>query len=482
MHPISHDVDLSIPVVVDLDGTLTPIDTLHEAIIRFLFLRHFIAFVRMFIWLLRGKAFFKSQMALTVSLDLSLLPWNEDVIEYIRAQKKIGRQIYLCTASNQLIANEVLRYFDVFDDAYGSDSKTNLSGVNKRDFLDRKFGKGHYEYVGNSTSDLPIWKNASLAVVKSNNKRLLSKVKDLDIRMRTLTTKVDFTEITVKQLRLHHWSKNILVLVPLFAAHEYSDVDKILPTIAAFLCFGLVASGTYILNDVVDIDADRRHSEKKFRPIAAGTLPIISGLTASFILLVGALSISFSISANFAYVVLGYLFYTTLYSLRLKLIIILDIISLSLLFTLRIIAGTEAGSFAISPWLLIFSFFIFLSLAAMKRYIELKNSNVPTEHNRRGYHVDDKLPLMFIGFASAYTSVAIFCLYLLSDVAQKHYSGTFPVLLSVPVLVYWLNHMWMNAIKLQLHHDPIIAALKDKTSLVTAFVFVAIFIASSLVS
>ena len=475
---LKREVNAAVPLVVDLDGTLTPIDTLHEAIIRFLLSKHVIAIFCMCLWLMRGKAHFKNKMALVFKLDASLIPWNEDVLDYIRDQKEAGRPIYLCTASNQSVANKICEHFVEFDAAFGSDDTTNLSGTNKRNFLDRTFGKGSYEYIGNSFVDLPIWQHSQFAVVKSNNKRLLSKVKATGVPMFHMTVNVNFKTNTMKQLRIHQWVKNFLVFVPLLAAHEYSDIEKVSSTITAFLCFGLVASGTYIINDIVDMDADRSHPEKKYRPISAGSLPIIYGLFASFILLVAAVSISFVVSLNFAFAIIAYFIFTLIYSLYLKTIVILDIISLSLLFTLRIIAGTAACALMISPWLLIFSFFIFLSLAAMKRYIELNKMNATFQYDRRGYDVDDKLLVMVIGLCCAYTSVAIFSIYLLSDAAQKFYSGAFPITLSIPILVYWLTHMWMSAIKYKLHHDPIVVAIKDKTSWISALLFLAVFVMS----
>jgi 4-hydroxybenzoate polyprenyltransferase len=286
----------------------------------------------------------------------------------------------------------------------------------------------------------------------------------------------------LKAIRLHQWAKNTLILLPFLLAHRWKlpgALGSLMGVLIAFLSFGLCASATYIVNDLLDIEADRRHASKRRRPFAAGNLQAISGvavvvlfLAASAALalalpyLVGRVAPATSATLNFAGWLAVYFVTTTAYSLLLKRVVLVDVIVLSGLYTVRIFAGSAAGGVPVSNWLGGFSVFFFLSLAFVKRFAELESlrlrDKAPT--NGRGYLVADIEQLRAFGTAAGYASVVVLILYI-SDLntALYHHPGRLWLLL--PVLLLWVSQLWLLASRGELNEDPVVYAITDKRSL-----------------
>jgi 4-hydroxybenzoate polyprenyltransferase len=269
-----------------------------------------------------------------------------------------------------------------------------------------------------------------------------------------------------RALRLHQWAKNVLLFVPVLLAHALST-SNLLRLALAFLSFSLCASATYIVNDLLDLDADRRHPHKRHRPFAAGDLPPIVGLWMAATSLLIGLSIAWSLPMVFFGWLVGYLALTVAYSLVLKRIELVDVVVLAGLYTLRLLAGGAVNGVVISPWLLIFSLFLFLSLAMVKRFSELQNLRASGQvpNNGRGYHLLDIESLRSFGTASGYASVVIFALYISSQEVTALYKHPHRMWLMAPFLLLWISRFWLLASRGELNEDPVLFALSDAASI-----------------
>ena len=451
---------------VDLDGTLIASDCLWESFLIFLKKNPINGLVAIWWLLTGGKAQLKYRIAQKVSIDPSLLPYNSEVIACIQEQKKLGATIVLATASNKKFASEIAEYLNLFDDVIASDESTNVRGSTKKDIL-IDYAKGQeFTYYGNSTVDIPVWDATSVAVVVSSSYQLVQKAKTHQQRIHHIPVAAKFFSALIKQLRIYQWVKNVLIFIPLFLAHKVSPLLW-LDGILAFLAFGFAASSVYVLNDLLDLESDRQHHRKKNRPFASGVLSIPFGLALFPVLFL----VSFAISALwlpplFTLFLGVYLFITTLYSFILKKLVIIDVLTLSWLYTHRVFAGAVATDTPISPWLLLFAIFLFLSLAFVKRYSELL---VAVEQNKtkpsgRGYFTTDTPLIASVGPISGYLSVFVFFLYVNSPEVIALYS--FPMLLWLvgPLLLYWISRIWIKTIRGNMHDDPIVFTMKDPIS------------------
>lgn len=464
---------LNRPICVDLDGSLVATDTLWESI--FLLLRKNPLFL--FIlpwWVLRGKVYFKQKIAQYTTLDAATLPYRETVLNFLRQQREYGRKLILVTAANEKIAHAVAEYLQLFDEVIGTHSQTNLKGLAKLAWLNQRFGQGNYDYIGDAESDLPILQAAHTGYLVAPSRRLqqlFSCPPQQIFAAPALSWK-----IVLKVLRPHQWAKNVLIFTTLLLSHQFLDIHKLTLALIAFFCFSLVASAGYVINDLLDLAADRTHTTKKDRPFAAGTVPISYGLPI-FISLLGisaAISLIF-IGISFAAMLLFYLILTLAYSFYLKRKMIVDILILAGLYTHRIIAGGVAVDIIPSGWLLAFSMFIFISLAFLKRYIELLELNdlhelYGSEHRtvkNRNYWIDDLEMIASMGPTSGYLAVLVFALYINSRAVNDLYATSHVLWLICPILLYWMTRIWFLAKRRLMVDDPIKFALDDRVSWIT---------------
>lgn len=468
-------------LVIDLDGTLTPVDTLHEAALR-LALRSPMRFPAVIAaWKQGGKAALKSKVSELTSFHPEGLPLTAEVLALIDDAKAKGRTVVLCTASDAATGAAIVAQDDRFAQVMSSDGVTNLSGQAKAEALVARFGHGKFDYAGNAKADLPVWKAASNAIVVSRDATLIQAARAQGNVSKVITPDAPTLGTWANQMRLHQWSKNALLFVPLIASQSYLNFGLITQLLLAFIAFGLIASATYAFNDIVDIEADRAHPQKRDRPLAAGIISVRSGVLFAVCGLAIGLALASVLGTAFLASAIAYIAATLAYSLSIKRMMMLDCLWLAGLFTLRIVAGAAAIGQALSHWLLLFSIFLFLSLAYLKRFIELRASHGPKRRKLagRGYTRADQ-PLVFaLGVGAGYASSIVLSLYLFSPQALELYNNPYLLVLAVPIKLYWMSHMWLRAHKGEVHHDPVIFAMTDRTSLAAIALFFVVFLAGA---
>ncbi|MDB3882443.1 UbiA family prenyltransferase [Amylibacter sp.] len=464
-------------IAVDLDGTLTLTDTLHESVLTLARNKPYLLLFLPF-WLFKGIAHLKQKVAEHSELDVTTLPYNQPLIDWLKEKKLRGKKIVLCTAANEKIAKAVVSNFDLFDAFIASDSKTNLKSVRKRDALEERYGVEGYDYAGNSSDDLEVWADASNAVVVNASEYVLKKASTLTSVTQVFRSEQAAIGVWLKAIRIHQWLKNLLLFVPLLAAHQVGNAQSLGLLIIAFFSFSLCASSVYITNDLLDLESDRRHPRKRFRPFASANLSVLHGVIAAPLLIAVSFLLGTVVGVDFLFVLLIYLFLTATYSFSLKRLVLVDCLTLATLYTMRIIAGAAAVSVSLSFWLLAFSIFIFLSLALVKRYAELLVQSQEGENSvhGRGYLVTDAPLLQALGVSSGYISTLVIALYLRSENVMSLYAEPLAIWLLIPILLFWVSWVWLKSSRGEMHDDPIVFAAKDKTSLsvaaITALVFI----------
>lgn len=460
-----------IPLCVDMDGTLLRTDVLLEGMLRLLRRNPGFVFLLM-IWAFRGRPALKSEVAKRVDLPVETLPVNAAFLGWLQSEKARGRRLVLCTAAWHSIARAVASRFRIFDEVLATEDDENLSGRHKANRLVAKFGEQGYDYAGNGLRDLPVWQHARSAIVVQPSLGLTRTIGRVPNVERTFRASSRRLTSWVRAFRLHQWTKNVLVLVPALAAHRILEPSTLVQVGVAFFSFSLAASGNYLLNDLLDLDADRAHATKHRRPFASGDLQIHEGVLLSTLLMVtGTILGGLVLGPVFLTVLLAYLLVSFWYSLALKRHAMVDIMCLAALYTLRIIAGSAATEIEPTFWLLAFSMFLFLSLAAAKRVTELRALVAKGRSTTagRGYEVDDLPLLLTFGVAAGYVSVLVMALYVQSG-AEALYAEPRLLWLICPVLLYWISRIWLKTYRGQLDEDPVVFALTDRPSLLAATV------------
>jgi 4-hydroxybenzoate polyprenyltransferase len=471
-----------IPLCVDLDGTLIKTDMLHESTLAVFKINPFFIFIFPFILILKGKAALKRWIAVRFTFESKSLPYNLELVKFLRAEHGKGRQLILCTASDYSIAKAVASNLGIFSEVMASDGLVNLEGKMKAKALVTRFGEKGFDYAGNSRSDLEIWRHARKAIVAGASVGLLKDAGDLCTIDKVF--KPSHTRLTIwaKCLRLHQWLKNCLLFVPLLAAHQLNDGYAWLSLLFAFVSFSLCASSVYISNDLLDLENDRQHPRKCNRPFASGALPVYKGALLAPILFLLSCGVGYYVGPDFLQWLLIYFVLTCIYSVKLKQLVLVDCMTLAILYTLRIVAGAAGVGSAMSFWLLAFSVFLFLSLAFIKRFAELQVQLLQGKQKAhgRGYFTDDAPLIQMLGIASGFMSVLVLALYLNSPEVQLLYIQPAWVWGNVPVMVFWVSWLWLRAQRGEMHDDPLIFAVKDKVSLVSGVLFAGFLILGSL--
>jgi 4-hydroxybenzoate polyprenyltransferase/phosphoserine phosphatase len=399
------------PLVIDLDGTLIRTDMLHESALSVL-RDNLLYSLSLPYWLYQGKAVLKQPLAHCTEFDPKSLPYNQDLLLWLEQQRAHGRKLILCTASDISIATVISEHLGIFDEVMASDGTTNLAGKHKADVLERCFGHSGFDYAGNSNADLAVWQRARRAVVVNASDNLAKKAGASCEVEQVFSSPALGVMAWRRVLRMHQWLKNLLLFVPLFAAHQLINFDTWLSLLLAFFSFSLCASSVYIVNDLLDLQSDRLHPRKRSRPFASGLVPIWMGVALAPILIISSFALGRYVGGTFLPWLVFYFFLTCAYSWRLKRLMLVDCLTLAMLYTLRIIAGAAAASMSLSFWLLAFSVFLFLSLAFVKRYTELEVQLLggKKEAHGRGYYTTDAPLIQTMGIISGYASVLVLAL------------------------------------------------------------------------
>jgi 4-hydroxybenzoate polyprenyltransferase/phosphoserine phosphatase len=455
-----------IPLVVDLDGTLIKTDLLWESLARWL-QRNPLGMLFVLLWWLRGRAYLKQQLARRVQLNPARLPYHQKFLAWLREQKASGRKIILATASDLQMAKPVADYCGIFDEVLASDGRTNLRGENKLKTLVEKFGERGFDYAGNSSVDLAVWRGAREAIVVNAGHSLEKQAAQCAKVQKYFPPEMGLARALIQMLRPHQWVKNLIIFVPALAAHKLAEPAVLFQEMLAFASFCLCASTIYIINDLMDLDSDREHETKRNRPFASGNLPLFVGLMAAPLLLVAGLGLAARLSWQFEVVLVLYLLLTTNYSWWLKRVALLDVFFLAGLYTIRLAAGHVAANVPYSSWLIMFSMFIFLSLALVKRYVEVKEARVSSPEKSiagRGYQPGDLEMITSLGASSGYLAALVLALYVDSQQVTVLYAHPNLLLLICPLLLYWVSRVWLLAHRGQMNNDPVLFAVKDPAS------------------
>jgi 4-hydroxybenzoate polyprenyltransferase/phosphoserine phosphatase len=465
-----------VPLVVDLDGTLTKVDTLHEAFVH-LASRRPLEALRALLTFKKGRAAFKSAVARHVLPDATTLPFDENVLDTIRLARKRGRKIYLASAADQRAANAVADCIGEFDGVFASDGKINLKGKTKADVLVEAFGFGGFDYVGNAAADLPVWQAARTPIIAGAAPNLISRLRHQRPDSVVLDARKFGMRAYFRSLRPHQWLKNFLLFLPVLAGHTFSE-DTALNALVAFVSFGFGASSIYLINDMIDLPNDRVHSEKRRRPIAAGEIPLSHTAILSGILAVLSISLALALPQPFMLVLVGYFALSTSYSFYLKRKLMIDVVALAALYGIRVVAGSAATGIVLSHWLLGFCFFIFLSLALMKRTTEI--ILLPKESvgniKGRGYRRRDFPTINSLTAASGFVAVLVLALYISSpEVAVLYRRPEFLWGICI-VLVYWLGRAFCLTGRGEMRQDPVIFAATDRISILSGLLVAVIFL------
>jgi 4-hydroxybenzoate polyprenyltransferase/phosphoserine phosphatase len=464
---VQNSVDM--PLAVDLDGTLVATDLLWEGVFQLLKKNPLFLFL-LPVWLMSGKARLKAEIANRIEFDASILPYREDFLAFLNAEKASGREPVLVTAAAEPFARAVAEHLGIFSAVHSSNAEINLAAHRKAALLVEQFGERGFDYAGNDRADIPVFETARAAIVVAPDRTALRYQQSTKSRHFERTR--PGLKTYLKMLRVHQWLKNLLVFTPAILAHEIANPEVLLPSLGAFVAFCAAASAIYIINDIIDLPLDRQHVKKRNRPFANGTLSIPFGLAMSGGLMTIAVAMCFFLPPAFALVIGLYAIATTAYSLAVKRMLLIDVLCLAGLYSLRIIAGKAAADLPLSFWLIAFSMFFFLSLALVKRYVELQTSKV-SERDRiagRGYRPEDMAIVGQAGIASAFTATLVLSLYIQSQEIIGYYSSPWLIWPLVPIVLYIVIRIWILAYRREMHDDPVVFIATDwRSQIVVVF-------------
>jgi len=426
------------------------------------------------LWMLGGRAGFKRRISDRISIDVVALPYREGLVDALRAAREGGRKVVLATAADRDVAQRVAAHVALFDDVFASEGGYNLKAERKRQRLIEAFGEGGFDYVGDSHADLGIFESAGRGYLINASAGVAARAARSK-KVVVLSRRPSVVVAMLRELRVHQWAKNALVLLPLALSPRVPTPDTVARGLLAALAFSLCASAGYVINDLLDLGADRQHKTKRSRPFASGALPVVLGPP----LLLGLLALSFGTSLallplGFSLMLALYFVGTMTYSLDLKRRLLLDVLTLAALYTHRILSGGIATSVPISAWLLGFSMFFFLSLAFAKRYVEILPLAVGARIKNRAYYQVDLQNVASMGTASGYLAALVFSLYVENGTHPGSYREPRLLWLVVPVLLYWVSRVWILAGRGEMQDDPVKFALKDRTSLMCAVIIGAV--------
>ncbi len=452
-----------VPLCLDIAGTLTPANIRVERAIR-----AFKEAPPLLGWLLRrwrGRRAAALQAAETEHVAARTLPFNAELVSWLREQRSAGQRLVLLADGDALLAEQIAAHLGLFDEIASTEGD-GPAAERKRRALVQRFGEHGFDYGGSDADDLIVWEASRAGLVVGN--RSLSERVALKTRvLRVFPAPRPTLRTWIRAIRLHQWVKNVLVFLPPLLAHRIAEPGVILDAGMAFVAFGCCASSVYVTNDLFDLAADRAHPRKRRRPFAAAVLSVRSGVLAAGLLLLCAAGLAALIGARYAAVLACYYIVTWAYSLRLKRLALLDVMTLAGLYTLRIISGSAATHIDPSFWLLAFSVFLFLSLGFVKRYAELydaRKSDKLLGHGR-GYGSDDLSLIMSLGTASGYCAVVVIALYINSADSMALYHRHKTMWLICPLMLFWISRVWMLTARGQMHDDPVVFAMRDRTSL-----------------
>ncbi len=452
----------SLPIAVDLDGTLTRANSIWEQVVLLLRTRPWMIVMLPF-WLIKGRPALKARLARVAPIERIALPFHSQLVEYLNEQSVIGREIVLVTAADQTTATHVASLFPFFREGIGTSSSVNLAGAAKGEYLAKRYGEKGFVYAGNEFRDVRVWERAGAAIVVNPHPGLEKAAATVTSIERSFEDRPPRMRTVVRSMRPHQWLKNILVFVPVFTAHQLGNADALWSVIVAFVSFCMAASGAYVLNDLLDLPSDRAHATKRSRPFASGDLPVEWGAILMPLLFIAAAVLSSMLPVAARWVLAVYVVATLFYSFGLKRVPVVDVLVLAGLYALRIVMGHEATGIDYSIWLTVFAVCMFLSLALLKRYSELRNRTNGYAPGR-GYHVDHRSAIAAAGIASGVVSTGVIVGYAASAHVREFYGQPQFITILCPIFLLWILRLWWLGYRGDMHEDPVLFTLHDLAS------------------
>lgn len=477
----SEDGRHSRPLVINLDGTLVSTDLLVEGFFALLYRSPWQAAVTL-LALASGKAAFKAAVARRQPIDVSTLPYRRSVLRLAEKARASGREVVLATAADRSYANSVASFLGLFGHVIASDGVVNVSGTEKAALLKEQYPRG-FDYIGDATGDMKVWSLAANTLVVAPTSRVLAAARRnrIDLQIIPDEERSPLWRELIRLARPSQWSKNLLIFAPAILGHAVTNAGVLASSALALVSFSLCASATYVLNDLSDVAADRRHPRKSRRPLAAGRVdPLLAGGFA-FMLLATGLALALINSIGLAAGIAGYLILTTVYSSVLKPIVLADVILLGFFYVYRVLLGGVATGIPVSHWLLVFCGFFFFSLALVKRHSELiLQGDAASSDGRRGYMPADLPVIGSLGISSSMASILTLALYIRGETALQIYGAPDLLWLWIPLMLYWTSRVWMLSARGALVDDPILFAVKDRVSYGVATGMLATFVAATI--
>ncbi|BCG93990.1 UbiA family prenyltransferase [Mesorhizobium sp. 131-2-1] len=466
----------AIPLAVDLDGTLIATDLLWEGLFILLKQNPLYVFLVPF-WLAGGPARLKQEIAARIDIDPASLPYREALLDRLRTEHREGRKIVLATGTPRKFAEAIASHLGIFERVLATDGPHNMTSGRKRDSLVAAYGDGGFDYAGNSRHDLQVFDAARSAIVVAPDRQAARWQAAHDAE--TVAAPKPTLKTFVKMLRVHQWLKNALIAVPMVLSHEYFNIDMIWECVLAFISFSATASAIYILNDFFDLALDRKHPTKRSRPFASGALSIPFGFGAMVALIAVGIAAGLLLPIEFLGVLGGYMVVTTAYSLSFKRMLLVDVLTLAGLYTIRVMAGAAATGVDVSFWLLAFSIFFFLSLALVKRFVELRTTAIPPGERiaGRGYRTEDQEIVAQAGMASAFSSALVLALYMDSVAVRELYPHPWVMWPLAPIVLYLTMRVWILARRDEMHDDPVVFIISDWRSQIVVAIGAALLVA-----
>jgi 4-hydroxybenzoate polyprenyltransferase/phosphoserine phosphatase len=448
--------------VVDLDDTLVRTDLLYEQFVRLIKTRPLLV-LRVPLWCAMGIRNLKARIAAATTVDVAHLPYRQTVLDKIRQARAAGETVLLASASHESVVQNVHDHLQLFDGYLGTGAE-NLKGARKLAAIRERLGGQDFAYFGDSQADLAIWRECAGGVACNPSHRLTRRLAKLDAPVEILRDRASLAKVLVRQLRVHQWVKNLLIFLPVVAAHRFRDADAWAHAALAFVAFCCLASAVYVVNDLLDVESDRAHQSKRRRPFASGDLSLKAGLVLAPILLVVAGLFGALLPSEARWLLAAYLGLNFAYSLKLKEHLGVDLLALASFYAVRVLVGGAATDIAVSQWLTAFCIFFFFGLASAKRYTELKWRNAGGKVRGRGYHAHDEAPILALGSACSVLATLVLVLYLDAPDAMRLYSHPSRLVFIAPLGLYWSARIWLLAHRGTLDDDPVVFSLKDRAT------------------
>jgi len=446
------------PLVLDVDGTFLRTDMLLENFWAGMGQQPVATLKATFANLSR-PAVLKEKLAAIADIRTDLLPVNEDVAQLARDAVADGRDVILASASDQSLVSRLAKDHGLSDRVFASNGQTNLKGARKAGALVDSFGEGGFDYAGNEPVDRAIWDHADVAIVVGDP-RLGRSVGSSGKQVQALGGGWRMRDLA-RAIRPHQWVKNALLFVPMIAAHEF-NLPTLLLVVLGIISFSAAASAIYVVNDLLDLEADRLHVKKRHRPFASGAVPISVGMATSIGLGIVALLSGAWLGWGFFGIVALYMTLSLSYSLRLKRLRWIDVATLAGLYTLRVVAGALASQVDVSGYLLVFIYPVFLSLGCVKRLTELTLATSDARLPGRGYGRADRQDLLHMAILGIAGALVTFFLYSFSAHAMGLYPTRWLLWVALVPIALWLIRMVRLGYQGKQDYDPIVFAMKDK--------------------